>query len=180
MLASSAMSPAAPDTSLSVVAICLILFGLPIAWAVWQYVKDARAYRAGRGDEQYAWLRRNHPGHPALPPPPPKPMLRLLPRRWGWRVVVIYLVQAAAIVWIIWSYAGIYDLKSDPKAGQALALLPFFAVLLVAFTTALLTRLWDTAAAMLGRRRARSGESGEPGREVESGLAVRRRLHEGP
>jgi hypothetical protein len=149
----------------------LMVAGL-VAWAARMYLRDARAYRAGRGDERYAWLRRSHPDHPALPPAPPTPLLRLLPQRWGWRHLVIYAAQASVIGGL--TYGMVSDMGLERLGGFLVT-----NIILVAFATAVLTRLWDASMAALARRRAGSGEHQQAVGEGQGVLGARRRLGEG-
>ncbi|MBA9063140.1 MULTISPECIES: hypothetical protein [Methylobacterium] len=133
--------------------LAIVLVGSLAAWAASMYLRDAHAYRAGRGDERYAWLRRSHPDHPALPPAPPKPLLRVLPHRWGWRHAAITAAQVAVVGGGMWlTFASPYADKGPvPWQAYPITLLLFAA--LVGMATVALTRLWDLASATLARRR---------------------------
>lgn len=149
----------------------LMVAGL-VVWVARMYLRDARAYRAGRGDERYAWLRRSHPNHPALPHAPPKPILRVLRQRRGWRHLAIYTVQAAAIGGL--TYGMVSDMGPERLGGFLV-----MNIVLVAFGTAALTRLWDLSAVALARRRAGSSERQQAVGEGQGVLSTRRRLGEG-
>ena len=156
----------------------LMVAGL-VVWALRMYIRDARTYRAGRGDERYAWLRRSQPDHPALPPVQPRQMLRVLPPRLGWRHLVICLAQASAIFALTWlTFQDAVSLAPSERAK----IIPYGFMawtILVAFGTAVLTRLWDFSVAALVRRRTGAGEHQEPVGEADGVLAPRRRLRKG-
>lgn len=132
--------------------ICYALVGLLFAAAARLYLRDARDRRAGRGDDAFAWRRNSHPNVPAAP----KPVLQVLPRRWGRRHLVIAGLQAAAIGGGLW-----LSFVAGPRTNEAVPPIAYLVALfgwtcLVAFGTAVLTHLWDLASAALARRRAGS------------------------
>lgn len=155
--------------------ICYLLVGLVFAGAARLYLRDARDRRAGRGDDAFAWRRDPNKIRPAAP----KPVLQVLPRRWGWRHVMIAAVQVAAIgggMWLVFvsSFA-------DPGPVPALA---YGATLLIlifatAFATFLLTWAWDLSRAALTGRRASARQGQQAVGEADRVLASRRRLGEG-
>ena len=156
----------------------IALLGLIAAAAARLYLRDAQNYRAGRGDERYAWLRRSHPNHPALPPAPPKPFLRMLRQRRGRRHLVIYAVQATAIACGMWLSLGEPWRNGETVPPKIYPLAFVVWVILVAFGTAVLTRLWDLSMAALARRRAGAGEHQQAVGEADGVLGARRRLGE--
>lgn len=119
------------------------LVGLVTVAAGRLYLRDARDRRTGRGDDAFAWRRNSHPNVPAAP----KPVLQMLPQKWGWRHLVIAAVQVAAIGGL--TFGMVSDMGTERLGGFLLV-----NVIVVAFTTALLTHLWDLASATLARRRA--------------------------
>lgn len=155
------------------------LVGLVFAGAARLYRQDARAYRAGQGDELYAWLRRSHPDHPALSPAPPVRMLRVVPQRWGWRHAVITAAQVVAIGSALWLSFVVAPRSDEVLPPIAYLVIPLGWIILVAFATAVLTRLWDLSAAVLARRGGGASEHHQAVGEADRVLASRRRLGEG-
>lgn len=135
----------------------------PLAWMGRQWLKEWRAHRAG------TLLPRGY-----RPPEPPT-----LRQPWRWRFLWLYAAQAAAIGGLMWLSIG------EPcRNGEQVpfAMIPLgFAVwtVLVAFATAVLTRLWDRAPGLARRRGTASEGEQAPGKQV--GIpATRGRLHQGP
>lgn len=129
--------------------ICYLLVGLVFAAAARLYLRDASDRRAGRGDDAFAWRRNSHPNVPAAP----KPVLQVLPRRWGRRHLVIAALQVAAIgggLWLIF-----VSPSADPRPVPWIVYPVTVAILYfaTAFVTFLLTWAADLGSAALARRR---------------------------
>lgn len=130
------------------------LVGLVAVAAARLYLRDARDRRAGLGDDAFAWRRNSHPNVPAAP----KPVLQVLPRRWGWRHLVIAAVQVAAIAGGMWLSLGEPWRNGEAVPSKMYPLAFVVWTIFVAFGTAVLTHLWGLASAALARRRAGSGQ----------------------
>jgi len=152
-----------------------VLVTLVFAAAARLYLRDARDRRAGRGVDAFAWRRNPNTIRPAVP----KPVLQVLPRRWGWRHVMIAAVQVAAIGGGMWLSFFAGPRSPQPPPFEAYAVVLFGWTCLVAFATAVLTRVWDLSRAALARRGAGTGQGQQAGGEVDRVLAPRRRLGEG-
>lgn len=144
------------------------LVGLVFAVAARLYLRDARDRRAGLGDGAFAWRRSPNTIRPAAA----EPVLQVLPRRWGWQHLVIAAVQVTAIGGL--TYGMIDDMGPDHAAGFMV-----MNIIIVAFGTAVLTRLWDLSWAGLARRRTGARQGHQAGGEGGRVLAPRRRLGEG-
>ena len=135
------MQPAATESPLFVLAMCLLALG-PLVWMARAWIREWRSPQAGV-------LSRD------LRPPPPT-----LHQPWRWRMLLVYGAQAVVIgggMWLIfWAAPG----PADPHAPPQAYLVVFGAlVCLVAFSTAVLTRLWDLSRGALARRRSARRQS---------------------
>lgn len=152
-----------PDRPLWLAPVLVLIALAPMAWIGRQWLKEWRAYRAG------TMLPRDY-----RPPEPPT-----LREPFRWRFLWLYGAQAGAIGGMVWIFLGRAEPTPPPlpEASQIFGAL-IAAVVLVAFTTAVLTRLWDRAT--LARRRGPAGDRQEtPGEQV--GIpAARGRLHQRP
>lgn len=122
------MQPAATENPLFVLAMCLLALG-PLAWMARAWIREWRNPQAGV-------LSRD------LRPPPPT-----LHQPWRWRMLLVYGAQAAAIAW------ATIGMSRDMGWDKVLAFLALNTIL-VAFATAVLTRLWDLSRGALARRRS--------------------------
>lgn len=80
---------------------------------------------------------------------PSRPALRAMPYRFRWWHAPVFMVQAMFIGW--WVYQAHFD-------GQNVVVVFFIAVVLCAFLTACLTRLWDWGVQRLRPLRRHGGE----------------------
>lgn len=151
------------------------LVGLVFAAVARLYLRDARDRRAGRGDGAFAWRRNPSTIRPAAP----KPVLRVLPRRWGRRHVVIATAQVVAIGGLTWLSLGEPWRHGEVVPPKIYPLVLIVWTILVAFATALLTCLWDLSRAALARGGAGTSQGQKAGGECARVLAPRRRLGEG-
>lgn len=97
-----------------------------LAWMARAYLREWRAYRAG------TLLPRGY-----RPPEPPT-----LHQPWRWRYLWLYAAQALAIGWLT------CGMINDIGPKNAVGFLTMNTIM-VAFVTAVLTRLWDRAAALV-------------------------------
>ncbi|WP_267428609.1 hypothetical protein [Methylobacterium sp. GC_Met_2] len=145
-----------PDRPLWLAPILVLIALAPLAWMGRQWVREWRAHKAG------TLLPRGY-----KPPEPPT-----LHEPWRWRFLWLYAVQAVAIGGL--TYGMVSDMGPKDAAGFVIV-----NIILVAFATAVLTRLWDRAAGLARRRSTASEGEQAPGKQV--GVpAARGRLHQRP
>ena len=142
----------------------LVLIALaPLAWMGRQWLKEWRAYKAG------TMLPRGYK--------PPEPLTLRQP--WRWRFLWLYAAQAAAIGGLMWLSLGEPWRNGEQVPFAMIPLSLAVWTIFVAFTTAVLTRLWDRAAS-LRRSRGTTGQSQQPAGEQVGVSAARGRLHQRP
>lgn len=141
----------------------LMIALVPLAWMGRQWLKEWRAYKTG------TMLPRGY-----RPPEPPT-----LQQSWRWRFLWLYAAQAAAIGGLMWlSFLSPYADQS-PTPPQAYFVVFITWTIIVAFATAVLTRLWDRAAS-LSRSSGATGQSQQPSSEQVGALRPGRGLHQRP
>lgn len=152
-----------PDRPLWLAPVLMLISLAPLAWMGRQWLKEWRAYKAG------TMLPRGY-----RPPEPPT-----LRQPWRWRFLWLYAAQAAAISGLMWlSFLSPYADRS-PTPPQAYFVVFITWTIVVAFATAVLTRLWDRATSFR-RGRSTTSQGQQPPREQVGVPAARGRLHQRP
>lgn len=132
------------ESSIPVVGILILAVALGglFAVVVWLFKGTIEGLRSpkGRPTEPMAWLRAMSPNHEALPTPTRQAPLLPEQSRWSASRLTVYAAQAVAIALLMWGFTeAAQDQQKPANLGAALLL----SIIIVAFLTAALTRLWD-------------------------------------
>lgn len=121
--------------------ILTLAFGGALAVVVWLALSTVKGFRSNR-PEPMAWLLAMAPNHEALPTPARQAPILPAGALGSGRNLMICAAQASAIAGLIWVFAQAAEEKGQPvNYGAALLL----SIIITAFMTAVVTRLWDRA-----------------------------------